>query len=105
MKTNYSPGQTVFQVGIDFMTEECIIEPQTILFVGNEGLYVEGKSAQWGQRFGEQSLSLHAKNGFNKADFVKRSTCSLWTDTMEEAESFKSQIDRILEAKKQLLTA
>ena len=102
MITNYNPSQTVFEIGINILTTECVIEPQKILYVGNELLLVEGKSTEWGQSFGEQTLRFSSKNKLNKEEVFERSTCDLWTDSIEEAQNFKIVIDKILEAKKQL---
>ena len=105
MNTTYSSEQIVYQVGINITTNECVVEPQKILYVGKTALFVDGNSAEWGQTLGEQTLSYFSKDRFEKEEVIKKSTCCFWTDTIEKAEQYKSQIVRILEAKKQLLTA
>lgn len=104
MKSNYKINQTVYEVAVNILTDECVIEPQNILYVGNHGLYAEGNSGEWGLSFGEHTLSYYSRNNFKKDEVLKNSCLSFWTDTREEAENFKAEIDKILEFKKQLLT-
>lgn len=102
MKTSYQPSQIVFEIGINILNNKCVIESQKILYVGKEMLLVEGKSTEWGQSFGEQTLRFSSKNKLCKEEVFEKSTCNLWTDSLEKAQSFKTEIDEILEAKKQL---
>lgn len=100
MKSDYTPGQTVYEVAINILTSECVIEPQIILYAGNELLLVEGKSAEWGQTQGEQTLHYSCKDKWSKAEVMKSSTVTTWTDNLFQAEIYKSEITFLLESKR-----
>ena len=103
--TEYIIGQIVFEISINILTRECVIESQKILYAGKKGLYVEGNNGEWNLSSTEQTLGFYSKDKFDKEEIFSKSSCHFWTDTLVQAVLYKIEIEKILEIKKQLLSA
>lgn len=97
---NYQLGQTVYEVGIDCISEKVNVREQKILCVGNQSLFVIGVDTIFGGKV-ETTLRFSAKDDFKAEEAFKSNYHVVWTDDREKAYHYAQQMREIQKMKTQ----
>ncbi|SIS72862.1 hypothetical protein SAMN05421785_102216 [Chryseobacterium gambrini] len=97
---SYKVEQTVYDVGINFSTQEAQVTEQKVLCVGEKALFVSGIDAVWGTKT-EGTLYLINKDQFIPEKVFSSNTHSVWTDDKDKAKYYAKQMNDILKLRSQ----
>ncbi|WNI34669.1 hypothetical protein [Chryseobacterium sp. SG20098] len=92
---SYIVEQTVYEVGINFLTNCPNVTEQKILYVGGKCLFVSGLDPVWGTE-SESTLYLSLKESFDPSKVLSSNTHTVWTDNKEKAEQYASEMNNVL---------
>lgn len=91
----YTIEQTVYEVGINFLTNSPNVKEQKILCVGEKCLFVSGVDPVWGTQ-SESTLYLSLIESFDPAKVLSTNTHTVWTDNKEKADYYSKEMDKLL---------
>lgn len=95
MKTEFKAGQEIYIIRNNAKDEVQILK-QWILYAGKQMLFIKGESL-YGEDC-ENVVCVHTEDKFNAVEFITASFEMAWTASLEKANSFKLEIERVREA-------
>nr|WP_315026015.1 hypothetical protein [uncultured Chryseobacterium sp.] len=97
-------GQTIYEVGVNVLTQLPEIQEHVILCIGSKSIYASGKDVHFHNN-SESTFFFSFMDVFNPEELMKAYAHVVWTDDREKAEQYCSKMLEIVQYKNNLKKA
>lgn len=88
-------GQTIYEVGVNILTQLPEVQEHVILCVGSKSIYTTGIDVHFHNN-SETTFFFSFMNVFNPDQLLKAYTHTVWTDDFVKAEQYLSKMQEII---------
>lgn len=103
-KSNFKIGQTVYQIGVNILTQLPEIQEHKILCVGTKSIYTTGSDVHFNIN-SESTFFFSFMDVFHPEELMKAYAHAVWTDSKEKAQQYCLKMLEIVEYKNNLKKA
>lgn len=102
--SNFKIGQTVYQVGVNILTQLPEVQEHKVLCVGTRSIYTTGTDVHFHSN-SESTFFFSFMDVFKPEELMKAYAYTVWTDDKEKAEEYLSKMLEVVTFKNNLKKA